>query len=143
MFWQGNPKVFANRSIKLKELSKLFELEQHECKFYSFEKDDSENQIEDFENLTDMGITFKNFDDTAAALKNLDLLITIDSSIAHLAGALGIKTFLMLPYSSEWRWFSDTKTTPWYDSVSIFKQEKPYDWANVVNEIYEEIKKFC
>lgn len=142
LFWQGNPKVFANRSIKLKELKPLFELEANGYKFYSFEKEDTSDQISEFTNLTDLGTTFKNFDDTAAALKNLDLLITIDSAIAHLAGALGVKTFLMLPYSSEWRWFTDTKTTPWYESVSIFKQEKPYDWGTVVKEIYKEIKKF-
>lgn len=140
LFWQGNPNVFANRSIKLKELAKLFDLKSENIEFYSFQKDDPKNQIADFGDLIDVGQSFKNYADTAAALKNLDLLITIDSSIAHLAGALGVKTFLMLPYSSEWRWFNDTKTTPWYDSVSIFKQTIPYDWSGVVDEIFEKIK---
>lgn len=137
LFWQGNPNVFANRSIKLKELSLLFNAQNVE--FYSFEKGDPYNQIEDFPHLTDVGATFKNYSDTAAALMNLDLLVTIDSSIAHLAGALGVKTFLMLPYSSEWRWFEETQKTDWYNSITIFKQEKPWSWGNVVNKVFERI----
>lgn len=143
LFWQGNPNVFANRSIKLKELEPIFlnkDSKDSELKFYSFEKDDAENQIANYPQLIDLGATFKNFEDTAAALANLDILITIDSAIAHLAGALGIKTYLMLPYSSEWRWFEDTQITPWYNSVRIFKQEKPYNWQDVVEKIANEIK---
>ena len=56
--------------------------------------------------------------------KNIDVLITIDSAIAHLAGAMGVKTFLLLPYASEWRWFVETEKTDWYDSVRIFKQSQ-------------------
>ena len=140
LFWQGNPKVFANRSIKLKELEPIFLNKNNDFNFYSFEKEDSENQIENYPQLIDLGVTFKNFEDTAAALVNLDILITIDSAIAHLAGALGVKTYLMLPYSSEWRWFDDTQTTPWYTSVRIFKQKNSYDWTDVVEKIANEIK---
>lgn len=139
LFWQGNPKVFANRSIKLKELEPLLKLEGID--FYGFVKDDSNNQIKDYPQIADLGSTFKNFEDTAAALMNLDILITIDSAIAHLAGALGVKTYLLLPYSSEWRWFEDTKTTPWYENVEIFKQDEPCNWADVVEEVAFEIKK--
>ena len=138
LFWQGNPKVFANRSIKLKELEPLLGLENTE--FYSFEKEDEQNQIKDYPKIVDLGKTFKNFEDTAAALMNIDILVTIDSAIAHLAGALGVRTFLLLPYSSEWRWFEDTKDTPWYGSVRIFKQQRPYSWESVVKEIYNTIK---
>lgn len=141
LFWQGNPNVFANRSIKLKELASLFELEGHGFEFFSFEKEDPQNQIAEFPNLVDLGQSFRSFEDTAAALKNIDLLITIDTAIAHLAGAMGVDTFLMLPYSSEWRWFSDVEKTPWYDSVRIFKQKEPYKWNDVVKNIIEELKK--
>ncbi len=140
LFWQGNPNVFANRSIKLKELEPIFLNKDKSFNFYSFEKEDNENQIKNYPQLIDLGVTFKNFEDTAAALMNLDILITIDSAIAHLAGALGVKTFLLLPYSSEWRWFDDTNTTPWYNSVRIYKQEKPYHWGDVVKKIANEIK---
>ena len=78
--------------------------------------------------------------DTAALLKNIDVLITIDSSIAHLAGAIGVKTILMLPYDTEWRWFNDTDTTPWYDSVKIFKQDINSSWCDVVSRIMDYLK---
>ena len=140
LFWQGNPNVFANRSIKLKELEQIFLNKEEDFIFYSFEKEDKENQIDNYPQIIDLGKTFSNFSDTAAALTSIDVLITIDSAIAHLAGAMGIKTYLMLPYASEWRWFDDTETTPWYDSIKIFKQEKSYCWADVVGKITNEIK---
>lgn len=138
LFWQGNDKVLKNRSIKLKELESLFELEGFD--FYSFEKGDKEEQIKEFPNLIDLGPTFKSFAETAGALMNLDVLITVDSAIAHLAGALGVKTYLLLPYASEWRWFSDEKDTPWYDSVTIFKQKEHYDWTPVIEELRKSLK---
>ena len=72
-------------------------------------------------------------------MKNLDLFITIDSSVLHLAGALGVKTFLMLPENTEWRWFYDNKTTPWYNSIRIFRQTKQEDWSDVVSNIAKEL----
>ena len=72
-------------------------------------------------------------------IQNLDLFITIDTAAANLAGAMGIKTYLLLPYASEWRWFDDDKTTSWYDFVTIFKQKRPWDWSDVVKEVFKEI----
>ena len=82
---------------------------------------------------------FNDFSDTAKALKAMDLVITVDTSVAHLAGALGIKTFLLLPYASDWRWFENNKTTPWYKSVEIFKQTDPVSWNNEINDILEKL----
>ena len=70
----------------------------------------------------------------------MDVIVTVDTSVAHLAGALGVKTFLLLPYASDWRWFRDTKTTPWYDSVEIFKQKDCISWETEINEIVEKLK---
>ena len=85
---------------------------------------------------------FKNFEDTAKAMKNMDIVITVDTSVAHLAGALGVKTFLLLPYSSDWRWFSDTQKTPWYNSIEIFKQNDPISWETPIEEILCKLKEF-
>ena len=137
IFWQGNLKVFPYRSMKLAEMSKLFELTN--CQFYSCQKGDGIEQLKDYNNIIDLGSTFNDYTDTAAALKNLDILVTIDSSILHLAGAMGVKTYLLLPVASEWRWFEDTKTTPWYDSVEIFKQEKLYDWQPPVDKVFSRL----
>jgi len=131
-------KVFPYRSMKLQELSPLFNLAN--CQFYSCQKGDGYEQLKDFNNIIDIGQTFKDYSDTAAALKNLDVLVTIDSSILHMAGALGVKTLLLLPNASEWRWFDDTKATPWYKSVEIFKQEKLYEWNLPVSNVYKRLE---
>lgn len=138
LFWQGNYDGYKNRAIALKELAPLFDIEN--AQFYGFVKDDKLNQIKEFPQIIDIGSDVKDFADTASKLMNLDLFITIDTAAANLAGALGVKTFLLLPYASEWRWFSDEKTTPWYESVTIFKQKRHWEWAPVVEEICEEIK---
>ena len=85
---------------------------------------------------------FKSFEDTAEAVNAMDLIITVDTSVAHLAGALGKKTFLLLPYASDWRWFDDNKTTPWYDSVEIFKQTDSISWEKPIEEIVCKINEF-
>lgn len=136
--WQGNYDGYTNRAISLSQLSSLLDLP--ECTFYSFVKEDKEKQIKEFPQIIDVGTTLQDFYDTASKLLNLDLFITIDTAVANLAGALGVKTYLLLPYASEWRWFSDTKTTPWYDSVTIFKQKEPNNWTNVIEEIKEQLK---
>ena len=134
LFYQGNKKVFKNRSIQYEKLSKLFDLKK--TKFYSFQIDSADEEDDRVVNLKKY---INNYSDTASLLKNLDLLITIDSSIAHMAGALGIKTFLLLPNTAEWRWFNDTETTPWYKSIRIYKQPAPMDWDSVIEKIKEEL----
>jgi tetratricopeptide (TPR) repeat protein len=75
------------------------------------------------------------FPNTAAAIEALDLVITIDTSIAHLAGALGKRTFLMLPYDACFRWMVDRDDTPWYPATRLFRQTKPGDWSGVVASV--------
>lgn len=86
-------------------------------------------------NIVDCKKYINDFYDTAAILKNMDLVITIDSSIVHLAGALGVKTYLMLPASTEWRWFQDNESTLWYNSVKVFKQKQQAHWSDVILRI--------
>ncbi len=133
--WTGNTDVHKNRAIPLEKLRPLLGIENIE--FYSFQKDDKKNQIKSFRQIVDLELDLYDFSDTASALMNVDVLITIDTAVAHLAGALGKKTYLMLPYDAEWRWFNDTKTTPWYPSVQIFRQTQIGNWDNVVQEIYK------
>ncbi len=137
LFWQGNYDGYKNRAIALKELVPLFDIEN--TQFYGFVKEDKLNQIQAFPQIVDIGKDITDFVDTASKLMNLDLFITIDTAAANLAGALGVKTFLLLPYASEWRWFSDTQKTPWYDSVTIFKQKQHWDWSIPVQEIQKQL----
>lgn len=75
------------------------------------------------------------FPNTAAAIEALDLIVTVDTSIAHLAGALGKRTFLMLPYDACFRWMVNRDDTPWYPSVRLFRQTRPGEWSDVVNAV--------
>lgn len=108
---------------------------------YSFQVNPSLDNYKKYKNLINLGNTFKSFDDTSSALKNLDILITVDTSVAHLAGALGVKTYLILPYCADWRWFGNNKTTEWYDSVTIFKQTNNDSWDNVFIDILNCLSK--
>lgn len=77
----------------------------------------------------------KDFEDTAALLSLADLLISVDSSPVHLAGALGRPVWTLLPFVPDWRWLLDRGDTPWYPSMRLFRQQRPGDWASVVDEV--------
>jgi len=78
--------------------------------------------------------------DTAAVMKNLDLVISVDTSVAHLAGALGIPVWLMLPFSVDWRWLAHRTTSPWYPTMRIFKQQTPMDWKPVIKDLAQALR---
>jgi ADP-heptose:LPS heptosyltransferase len=67
------------------------------------------------------------------------MLITVDTSAAHLAGGLGIPTFLLLPFCPDWRWGTAGKTTPWYDSITLLRQSQAGDWEHVINSLIERL----
>jgi hypothetical protein len=76
------------------------------------------------------------FMDTAALISHLDLVITIDSAVAHLAGALGKPVWLLLPYVTDWRWLAHRQDSPWYPTMRIFQQPAPFDWNSVIKEVH-------
>lgn len=127
-----------NRTLNVSLYAPFLKIDK--IQFYSLQVNPTMDNYKEYKNLIELGSSFKNFDDTAGAIENLDLVITVDTSVAHLAGAMGIKTFLLLPYCPDWRWFDDDKITNWYDSVRIFKQTKSADWEDVINDIYDELK---
>lgn len=85
--------------------------------------------------LLDLGREIADFTDTAAILANVDLLITIDSAVAHLAGAMALKTWLLLPENADYRWMQDGVDTPWYPSATLWRQKTLGDWIPVVEDI--------
>lgn len=121
-----------NRTINIDYLKPLLELENVE--FYSFQKDDIFNGCEKYPQIIDLSNEFSSLDDTAAAMKNLDLMLSVDTACIHLAGALGIKSLLFIPYCSDWRWFNNTQNTEWYSSVKILKQNDRQDWFKEVDK---------
>jgi len=80
------------------------------------------------------------FMDTAAVMKNLDLVITVDTSVCHIAGALGVPVWVVLPFVPDWRWLLDRSDTHWYPTMKLFRQKKLGDWELVMEEVYEELK---
>ena len=89
--------------------------------------------------MTDPSSRLDDFLDTAAVMSQLDLVITADTSVAHLAGALGIPVWVVLPYDSDWRWLSDREDSPWYPTMKLFRQRKWGDWDEVFNRINGEL----
>lgn len=80
--------------------------------------------------------------DTAAALVAMDLVITVDTMVCHLVGALGVPTCTLLPYRPDWRWFLKREDTPWYPTMRLFRQPKPNDWQDVIDRVVRELSKF-
>jgi tetratricopeptide (TPR) repeat protein len=93
--------------------------------------------------MTNLGREFEDFADTAAVVENLDLVISIDTSVAHLAGAMGKPVWVMLPYTADWRWFLDRNDSPWYPTMRLFRQPKAKDWESVGQQIALELARFC
>jgi ADP-heptose:LPS heptosyltransferase len=82
----------------------------------------------------------RDFADTAALVANLDLVITTDTAVAHLAGALGKPLWLLLPWQSDWRWMQDRLTTPWYPTARLFRQSSPNNWPELIARVASELQ---
>lgn len=134
-------KDYEDRTLKLEYFYKLAEIKN--IKLYSLQKgkgvEDLNNLPENLE-IIDIGNSFKDFSDTAAAVENLDLVIGVDTSVTNLSGALGVKTWILLPYVADWKWFLNVKNTPWYESIRLFRQKEPANWHEVMESIYNELK---
>jgi len=72
----------------------------------------------------------------------LDLIITVDTAVAHLAGAMGKRVWVLLPYVADWRWLLDRQDSPWYPTMRLFRQTKPGNWQGVFNQVKEQLRHF-
>ena len=146
--WQAggtwDTKAFgASRSMEMEEINKLIDVPN--VTFYSVQRLRDGSAVPKKNNLVIFDDLDKNtppFIDTAALIQNLDLVITVDTSIAHLAGCLGVPTWIMLIKRGSWRFFeTGTKTTPWYPSATLFWQKQLGKWDHVINEVKTALKK--
>lgn len=141
--WAGNPRHEDdhNRSIKLSAFARLLTLP--EVTFYSLQKERTDLQAIDTQegiDLIDTGPDLTDFADTAALIVNLDLIISVDTAVAHLAGAMGKPVWLLLPFAPDWRWMLERKDTPWYQTMRIFRQSRFGDWDGVLDDVTMTLK---
>jgi len=90
----------------------------------------------------DLAHELNNFTDTAAIIANLDLIISVDTSVAHLAGALGKPVWVLLPFAPDWRWMLERNDSPWYPTMRLFRQPTPGDWSAVLTQVTQELGSF-
>jgi ADP-heptose:LPS heptosyltransferase len=86
-----------------------------------------------------MGTHLNDFSETAALIEEMDLIISVDTSVAHLAGAMGKPLWLLLPYAPDWRWLLNTEKSAWYPSAHLFRQPKFNDWDSVIKLITHQL----
>jgi tetratricopeptide (TPR) repeat protein len=142
--WSGNAahKDDHNRSIGLQFLSPLQDIG---ATFVSLQKDvrDADAAVlREREDILHFGDALKDFSDTAALISNLDLVISVDTSVAHLAGALGKPVWVLLPYVPDWRWLLERNDSPWYPTARLFRQDDARTWDGAIARVREALLEF-
>jgi tetratricopeptide (TPR) repeat protein len=135
--WAGNPKHAADRrrSIPVERLADLSRVAG--VRFYSLQVGERAQDLAllPLDRMVDLSRDLTSFAETAAALANLDLVITVDTALAHLAGALGRPCWVMLAFSPDWRWLTERTDTPWYPSLQLFRQPSLGAWDEVLARV--------
>ncbi|MEI6713371.1 MAG: tetratricopeptide repeat-containing glycosyltransferase family protein [Verrucomicrobiota bacterium] len=136
--WRGNPthENDANRSVPFTLLEPLLDL--NHADFVNLQlglSDPESNAFHQRSNCMDPTGEILDYADTAALITQLDLVISADTSVAHLAGALGKPVWILLPFSPDWRWMLDRKDSPWYPSAQLFRQPTPQAWMPVISAL--------
>jgi tetratricopeptide (TPR) repeat protein len=138
--WRGNPNVKngRKRSVGVELFTRLFATAPEGVVFVSLQKETTAEEkmlLHRFPCVLDKSDAIGDFADTAAMICNLDLIISVDTSVAHLAGALGRRTWVLLPVVPDWRWMMGRDDSPWYPSVRLFRQTKRGDWGTVIDRV--------
>jgi len=142
----GNAKAGMKRSVSLDQLRSL--LANADCQFINLQYGDVVKDLANFKNNTGLDIfqdgnidPLQDMDGFAAQIAALDLVISIDNSTVHLAGALGIPTWTLLPDIPDWRWMVEGQGSPWYPALRLFRQQERNDWTRVIDNIRGELEK--
>jgi tetratricopeptide (TPR) repeat protein len=143
--WAGNPnfKRDKRRSIPLEALMPLAGLPQVD--FFSLQNGEAARQMDALKErfpIRDAASTSKDFAATAARMATLDLVISVDTAIAHLAGAMELPVWVLLPHQADWRWLADRSDSPWYPTAQLFRQPAPGDWESVAAALCRQLQSF-
>ncbi|MBV8839430.1 MAG: tetratricopeptide repeat protein, partial [Alphaproteobacteria bacterium] len=142
--WSGNPRHGndRNRSLPLEVLRPLLDTK---ATFVSLQKDvrpDDATTLAAAPQIVDLAASLADMADTAALIRELDLVITADTSVAHLAGALGVAVWILLPFVPDWRWQLGRDDSPWYPTARLFRQDDGRDWPRVVRHVGKALREF-
>ena len=144
--WGGDPahRNDRQRSLDTDALRRLLALPN--ITFFSLQKGERARALDrlgpEF-GVVDAAVGAIDFADTAALMMQLDLIVTVDTSVAHLAGALGRPVCIMLPFAPDWRWLLSRHDSPWYPTATLFRQETPGDWLPVIGHVAEHLQDFA
>ena len=152
LVWAGNPRkelpnlnrVDGQRSVAFATLAPLLEVAA--CSFHSLQKgDDAVKQLRDSiwrDRVIDFTDDLHDFSDTAALIENLDLVVSVDTSVLHVAGALAKPVWLLNRHNTCWRWLREREDSPWYPTVRQFRQDRTRDWSSVVTRVAAALQDF-
>ena len=142
LVWAGSPRHTGDsiRSCPLVDLEPLSQIRG--VRLYSLQKEVTGPNSDRLQRMDVMplGDRFEDFSDTAAAVANLDLVISVDTAVLHLAGAMAKPAWALLGYSPDWRWMQDRPDSPWYPSLRLFRQQKGQDWQSVIAQVAAELR---
>jgi tetratricopeptide (TPR) repeat protein len=140
LVWSGNAGHMNdhNRSMPLRDLTKILDLD---ATFVSLQKDlrDRDREVLAGTDIVDLTKDLSDFDQTSALISCLDLIISVDTSVAHLAGALGRRVWILLPYTPDYRWMLDREDSPWYPTARLFRQTQTRVWSSVLDRVRVEL----
>lgn len=142
--WSGN-RLFGNDHNRSIPLSKIVRLLSAPGQFVSLQKEIREADrliLDERVSISHFGDKLQDYSDTAALVDLMDLVISVDTSVAHLAGALGKPVWLLLPLNPDWRWLLERSDSPWYPSARLFRQSRSGDWDEVLERVASEISAF-
>jgi len=141
--WAGGPahKNDRNRSMPLAALLPLWQV--RDVSYISLQKGAGADQVHSLpegSTLTDWTADLNDFADTAALIQNLDLVITVDTSVGHLAGAMGKPVWVLLPFAPDWRWMLSRDDSPWYPTMRLFRQPTIGDWETPIKQVLQSLQ---
>ncbi len=144
IIWRGNPKNIYDglRSIELNVFAKLFDVPN--VIFYSFQVDitDKEREMLKEKSVIDLSGYINSFEDTANLLAKMDLAISVDTAFAHLGGAIGKQTWIVIG-EQDWRWGTSGENTPWYASVKLFRKSAETNWKSIIEETSRQLRQLA
>ncbi|MGA3160409.1 MAG: tetratricopeptide repeat protein [Terracidiphilus sp.] len=144
--WAGNPRYKADRQRSVRLATLLPLLRFPGVSWISLQKGPAAEELAALPGnvvILDGSSCDRDLAETAALMATLDLVITTDTSIAHLAGAMAVPVWILLPHLSDWRWMQQAETTPWYPTARLFRQSTPGDWAGLIDSVIKQLSEFC